>query len=360
MTRSLAAVFSGVPGQLTFQQIKTPTPRRGEVLVRVLGCTLCGSDLHSFEGRRTVSTPTILGHEIVGEIVAFGEDAPTHDVAGTPISIGSRVTWAIVANCSKCYFCKRDLPQKCLHAVKYGHESFRPGEELLGGVAEHCLLVRGVSIVAVPESLSLAVACPASCATATVVAALDAAGECAGKSVCVLGAGMLGLTACAMARRRGAARVVSVDVKPERCDRSIQFGADTAVTSLDFPSLRSDYDLQHGFDVVLELTGNSQAFNVGWQNVCVGGTLVLIGAVFPTEPFQLSMEQIVRRHLTLKGVHNYAPKHLVRALRFLEQTQHAHPWEELVSTWMPLQQCQAAFESGRSAKSIRIGVRPNS
>ncbi len=61
MSHSLAAVYSGFPGQIALQQIRTPTPRSGEVLVRVLGCTLCGSDLHSLEGRRAVPIPTILG-----------------------------------------------------------------------------------------------------------------------------------------------------------------------------------------------------------------------------------------------------------------------------------------------------------
>ncbi len=121
------------------------------------------------------------------------------------------MTWAIVANCGDCFFCRRDLPQKCLKAVKYGHEAFRPGEELLGGVAEHCLLVRGTSIVAIPEELPLEVACPASCATSTIAAALEGAGDLQDRTVCVLGAGMLGLTACAMARSCGASSIVCVD-----------------------------------------------------------------------------------------------------------------------------------------------------
>lgn len=358
MSHSLAAVYSGFPGQIALQQIRTQTPRSGEVLVRILGCTLCGSDLHSLEGRRAVPIPTILGHEIVGEIVALGSDAPQTDITGRPIGLGSRVTWAIVANCGDCYFCRRDVPQKCLKAVKYGHEAFRPGEELLGGVAEHCLLVRGTSIVAIPEELPLEVACPASCATSTIAAALEGAGDLQDRTVCVLGAGMLGLTACAMARSRGASSIVCVDQQPQRRERSLAFGATEAMDLAGLKSCRETELLKHGFDVVLELTGSPQAFEHGWSHVRTGGHLVLVGAVFPSDPFPLPLEQVVRRQLTLTGIHNYAPRHLVQAINFLSVTHSRFPFAELVSHWVPLRECQSAFDQGREGHAIRVGVRP--
>lgn len=357
MSRSLAAVYSGFPGRIALQQIETPTPRRGEIVVRVLGCTLCGSDRHSVEGRRTVPIPTILGHEIVGEIVATGVNAPTCDVTGHPIGLGSRITWAIVAHCGDCFFCHRNLPQKCLNAVKYGHEPFRSGEELLGGLAEHCLLVQGTSIVAIPEELPLEVACPASCATATIAAALEAAGDLSGRTLCVLGAGMLGLTACGMGRSRGASQVVCVDHQAQRRDQSLRFGATAAIAGDQLAVCRENADLKHGFDVVLELTGSTQAFELGWSHVRTGGHLILVGSVFPSEPFPLPLEQVVRRHLTLTGIHNYAPQHLVQAIEFLKATCNTYPWGELVSDWVPLSECQSAFEIG-AGDAIRIGIRP--
>src|SRR5262249_39058127 len=157
--------------QVAVRKFATPAPQTGETLVTVLGCTLCGSDLHSVDGRRTVPVPTVLGHEIVGTIAAFGDASPQRDFAGRELRVGDRITWGIVASCGKCFLCCRGLPQKCAHAVKYGHESLRPGRELLGGLADHCLLTPGTAIVRLPEALPLGVACPASCATATIAAA---------------------------------------------------------------------------------------------------------------------------------------------------------------------------------------------
>lgn len=357
MSQSHAVIYGGTAGQVTLQSLPTPVPGNGEILVRVLGCTLCGSDLHSFEGRRTVPVPTILGHEIVGEVVALGSAAPQWDLAGQPITVGSRATWAIVAHCGDCFYCLRDLPQKCLRAVKYGHEPLRPGYELLGGLAEHCLLVAGTSLVTLPPDLPMSVACPASCATATVAAALESAGELRDRSVCVLGAGMLGLNACAMASTRGAATVVCVDQQSIRCQQALEFGATRATSPQDLAAVRTELGLTHGFDVILELTGSPAAFEAAWPHARIGGVIVCVGSVFPSAPVPLALEQLVRRQLTLRGIHNYAPRHLLQAVEFLTATQDRFPWAGLVSQWLPLTECQSALELGQTSGAIRIGIR---
>lgn len=356
MTSSTAAVFAGTPGQVTLQQFPLPEPQSAEILVRILGCTLCGSDLHSFDGRRQVPIPTVLGHEIVGEIVAWGDAAPAKDLAGLPLQIGDRVTWSIVANCGDCFYCQRDLPQKCLQAVKYGHEKIRAGYELLGGLAEHCLLVGGTSLIKIPDELPLSVACPASCATATIAAAVEAAGRLDNRSICVLGAGMLGLTACAMAHSRGARPVVCVEPNPVRRERALKFGAHHVTDLNGLAEAMKQADLPHGFDVVLELSGNPTAYGATWPLIRTGGTLVLVGSVFPSAPVPLALEQVVRRHLTIRGVHNYAPRHLLTAIQFLEACHRDYPFAELVSEWIPLTDVADAFNRAHDPGAIRIGV----
>lgn len=173
MKQALAAVFDGSAGELQLREFPIPVPIGSEMLVRVLGCTLCGSDLHTLDGRRSVPIPTVLGHEIVGELLDSGDSASQCDMSGQPIRVGDRLTWAIVASCGTCFFCTRGLSQKCLHAIKYGHEAIQPGRELLGGLAEYCLLVPGTSILRLPDDMPLSVACPASCATATCISEFD-------------------------------------------------------------------------------------------------------------------------------------------------------------------------------------------
>lgn len=326
--------------------------------MRILGCTICGSDLHTVEGRRETPVPTILGHEIVGVIEKMGPGAPATDAAGHSLRIGDRVTWSIVASCGGCFFCQRGLPQKCVAMVKYGHEAMRPGHELTGGLAEYCVLAPGTAIVRLPDSLPLEVACPTNCATATVAAAMAAAGDAAGRNVCVLGAGMLGLTACAMASAAGASHVVAVDVTESRLQRAAAFGATQTVLPNTTGETMRSVTGGYGFDIVLELSGSTEAFHLGWEALRIGGTMVLVGSVFPAPPVPVALEQMVRRNVTLRGIHNYAPKDLATAVEFLANNQGRYPFAELVSEWYSLEQVTSALTAGRDPAKIRVGVRP--
>lgn len=357
-SRSLAAVFYGVPGIVELQELTTPTPRGPEVLVKVESCTLCGSDLHSIEGRRKVPVPTILGHEIVGRIEAFGPEAVRRDFSGKPLSEGDRVVWALVAACGRCLYCQRDLPQKCLSAVKYGHEAFRTGYELLGGLAERCLLTPGTAIVRVPEKLTLNTISPAGCATATIASALEATGDLRGRVVCIAGAGLLGLTAAAMSRSRSADVVIVCDVQPARLDWARRFGATHCVHPDGLTPLIRELTSNQGVDIALEVSGAPQAFESLFPNVRMGGQLLLIGAVFPSAPVPIAIEQIVRRNLTLRGIHNYGPDHLVQAVNFLDQYQEQFPFDRIVADWFSLRDVASAITAAHNPNVIRVGVIP--
>ncbi len=354
---TLAAVFRGPGLSLDLREIAIPEAGGSAMLVEVLACTLCGSDLHTLHGRRTVATPTILGHEILGRVASFGPEAPRRDAAGIPLREGDRVTWGVVAICGGCFYCRRDLPQKCERQVKYGHEPLRPGLELVGGLAGHCLLVPGTTVLRVPDDLPDAVACPVNCATATVAAALEAAGPIAGRRVLVMGSGMLGVTAMAWARTLGAEAVIACDLDPDRRALAGRFGATHAASPDDLASIALDSTGGYGFDVALEMTGAAESIEAILPLVRLGGTVVLVGSVFPTRPVPIAPEQIVRRCLTLRGVHNYAPRHLRAALDFLADHP-PFPFEGLVADWQPLGAIEQLLASPGSPDRLRLGIRP--
>jgi len=355
------AVFEG-PGNLQLRQVPAPTLQPGEVLVEVLGCTLCGSDLHSYTGRREVAVPTVLGHEIAGRVAVIGppgEHGVPRAVDGAPLAVGDRVAWAVVASCGRCDRCLRGLPQKCRHGVKYGHARLDDGREPLGGLGSHCLLLAGTSIVRLPESLPLEVACPAGCATATVAAALEPVGDITGLRVGVFGLGMLGLTACAMAHEAGAEVVLGIDPDAGRGERAKAFGA-TAVAMPDaLPDMVGD-PAADGLDLVLEMSGAPSAVTAAIATAGVGGSVHLVGSVFPSGSVPLDPEQVVRRQLSIRGTHNYAPKHLQQAVTFLERCHQRYPFASLVEGWLPLAEVEAAFDQALASGAVRIGVRPAS
>jgi putative phosphonate catabolism associated alcohol dehydrogenase len=354
---SRALVFHGPGLPLELREFPTTDPEGSEVLVEVVACTLCGSDIHTMQGRRIEPVPTVLGHEVIGRISRFGPTAARRDAAGRPLDVGDRVTWAIVASCGECFFCQRSLPQKCERRVKYGHEALAPRRELTGGLAEHCLLAPGSAIFRVPDRLSDEVACPANCATATVAGAIEALGDLAGRSVLILGCGMLGVTACAWAGALGAASVIACELDPDRRTLARTFGATHAVSPDELAACVSAATGGRGVDAAIELTGSPEAFDAMSPLVRIGGTIVVVGATYPARPVQLVMEDVVRRCLTIRGLHNYAWRHLQAAIEFLD-AHPEYPFASMVTAWNPLERVAQAVASGLARGTLRLGVRP--
>jgi putative phosphonate catabolism associated alcohol dehydrogenase len=353
-------LFHGPGRPLETAHFPTPEIRGAEILVRVGCCTLCSSDLHTHAGRRRIETPTVLGHEIVGRIEAFGPNSERHDFRGADLVVGNRVSWSVAASCGGCFFCAKQLPQKCETLFKYGHQTFDRGRPFTGGLADVVMLMPGSAIFRVPEILSDEVAASANCATATAAAALRAGGDVAGQNVLILGAGVLGLTACAMARAGGASSVIVSDPDAARRERARAFGA-TIVTSADPHDLADAVGigtLGRGADLVLELAGVADTVMAGLAHTCIGGTLILAGTVLPTPSIALDPEFVVRRLLTIRGVHNYAPRDLGTGLDFLAGPGQAFPLADLAARKFRLDNVEQAFHFAHDHGGMRVAVVP--
>lgn len=301
--------------------VPLPALGPGEVLVRVLLATVCGSDRHTVSGRRPSPHPSVLGHEAVGEVVEIGPGGARGD-DGAPLATGDRVVWGVTVSCGDCDRCRAGRTAKCRSVRKVGHEAFDSAWPLSGTYARHVVLPVGATIARVPTALPDVLASPAGCATATVAAALEAAGPLEGRRVLVSGAGMLGLTAVVGARDGGAADVVVVDPDAGRRGLALRFGA-SSVRGVDEPL---------GLvDVAVELSGATSAVQRCLDSLDVGGRLVLVGSVSPAPPVALDPEKVVRGWLTVAGVHNYEPRHLRAALELLARTRDLVPWTELVT-----------------------------
>lgn len=317
---TLAAVWRGGT-DIAVESVTVPPLGPGDALVRVRLATVCGSDRHTVSGRRQQPCPSILGHETVGEIVALGIGQP-RAVDGRPLGVGQRVVWSVTWPCGTCDRCLAGVTAKCRVVRKAGHEALDSDWGLSGGYAQHVLLPRGLPIAVIDDDLTDSVAAPASCATATVMAVLERAGNLAGRRVAVLGAGMLGLTAIAAAVCAGASAVTAVDPDAARMQLARRFGA-TAV--------RDSIGGAEASDILLEFSGVPDALEDGLAALDGQGIAVLAGAVTPNAAVTVDAESVVRRQLSILGVHNYEPRHLAAALTFLHRTCERFPWHELVA-----------------------------
>lgn len=360
MSSSRAVLFHGANRPLEVAQFDVPVPCGGEVLVRVACCALCRSDLHTHAGRRPGPVPAVLGHEIVGQVAAFGPDAPRVDLHGQHLTEGDRITWALAASCGHCFFCREQLPQKCERLFKYGHQRITPQRPFAGGLADHVLLVPGTACLRVPDEIPDALAALANCATATAAAALRCGGPLVGRTVLIFGAGVLGLTACAMARSGGAAAVLVCEPDAARRGRAAAFGATHAIAPdpEGLAAAVAAVTAGRGADVVLELAGAAESVQLGLAAARTGGTVVLAGTVLPTAPVVFNPEEVVRRMLTVRGVHNYAPHDLAAAVAFLAAHSRAYPFLELVGASFRLDNVEQAFAHAHAHPGSRVVITP--
>lgn len=314
-----------------------------DVLVAIELSTICGSDVHTVLGRRSAPVPLVLGHESVGRVIEVGE-AGADAADGTPLRIGDRVVWSVTISCGRCDRCAAGITQKCRELGKYGHERVSAHRELTGGFASHVQLRRGTTIVRVPEALPAAALAPASCATATAYAAVrrGAAGrDLDGVRVRVHGAGLVGLSAVAIAVSEGAI-VDVVDPNPDRRRLARRFGAEPDA---------------HAAEPEISIEASGHAVADAIADVAVGGTVVLVGSVFPADAVPLDAEAIVRRMVTITGVHNYAGSDLAAAVEFLAGPGRAFPFAEMVGTVHPLADLDHAISlAAAPGAAPRIGV----
>ncbi|PAY15739.1 alcohol dehydrogenase [Rhodopirellula sp. SM50] len=346
-----AAVFHQAGQPLSVEAFPRPSLLAGEALVRIRLCTICGSDLHTLKGLRIEPTPSILAHEVVGEIVELADPGPT-DVDGQPLEIGDRVTWSVCVSCFECDRCRSGMPQKCRQLVKYGHSVAAGREALSGGLAEYILLRRGTTIARLPAELPDEVASPINCATSTVAAAYRMAGDVFDQRILIFGAGMLGLTAVALGKESGAKQVTICDVDPQRLELAKRFGATDTI------SVESIGSLESSFDVIVECSGSPDAIETACRLGDVGARVVLVGSVMESRPVQLDPTSIVRKWMSIVGVHNYAPVDLRSAIDFISRCHHKYPFAKLVARTFDLSETNAAIEYSIQHRPIRVAVRP--
>jgi putative phosphonate catabolism associated alcohol dehydrogenase len=334
-----AAIFEQAGRPFRIAPMPLPAhPGEGEVLVQVSLATICGSDLHTIAGRRQEPVPCVLGHEAVGRVVDTG--------AGREAWQGKRVTWTLADSCGECAACTEyGLPQKCERLFKYGHAALSDGTGLNGTYASHILLRRGTHLVAVPDAVPDAVAASVNCSLATMAAVTEYLPQPCRTAV-VQGAGLLGLHGCALLRAAGVARVLVIDPDPGRLEKAAAFGGEPATSA----------EIEPGsVDVVVEAAGVASIVPEGLRMLRVGGHYLFAGLVHPDSALEITGETIIRRCLTLRGFHNYAPRHLERAVDFLRETA-ALPWASLVSPPLQLEKMDEAVALAQSRRWARVAL----
>ncbi len=263
--RAMAVVDYRRPLELVERSVPTPGP--GEVLVRVLACGVCYSDVKTATGHMpyspTLRLPHVPGHEIVGTVAARG--------AGAMLREGQRVVVYNYRGCGTCPRCRAGEENVCLDLQAW------IGFTSPGGFQEY-LAVPESHVLPLPDSTPTEMAAALSCATGTSYRALVARGRVQpGETVLVVGVGGVGLQAVQVARASGA-RVLAVDVDDRKLARALSCGAGAAARADQMTAawVRDQTD-GAGADLVVETAGREAALALASAAVRVGGRVVLVG-----------------------------------------------------------------------------------
>lgn len=358
MKKGQLIAFNGSGLPLEIQEHNLSSLQEGEILVRNRYTTLCGSDIHTYCGVRQEACPTVLGHEIVGEIVEIDPAHPGVDDNGQKLKIGDIITWSIFSSNPQSVFAQEGIPQKGDDLFKYGHAKITDGNAFHGGLAEYCVLRLNTGILKIPKAMPLPIAATLNCAIATVAASIRMAGDLKGKNILIFGMGLLGVACIAMCREAGAAWVGTADIADDRLLHAKRFGADHIVnSSTSSEMLKKQLFIKKGVDVVFDMSGSPVAMELGMDILAIGGIAVWVGAVFKNRKVGIDAEKIIRNLHTIKGIHNYNFDDFKYALNFLEKSWQKYPFDTVVEREFDLKDAEQAFEYAISHKPLRVGIR---
>lgn len=352
MEKGTFAVFSKAGQPIVLEEREIPVLAPGEILVKNEYATLCRSDISTYTGKRVEKSPTILGHEITGRIVRTAEEGPMYGLDGKELRAGDRVTWAIYAADPGSAMSLRGIPQKSSDLFKYGHERLTSDSAFHGGLSTHTVLRKHTPVMHLPEDMPARAAAIINCAVSTSAGSLRLAGDVQGRKVVLFGTGMLGVIACSMFREHGAAEVIAVDLSDARLETALRFGATSVLKSGTFDPSAMDAG------ITVDYSGAVPCMEAAVEALGIGGTSVWVGGVCPQEKVRVDSERIIRRLVTVKGLHNYNAEDFRQAVTFMETAWKKYPVTELVcDCGFTLKDADAAFRYAIEANPYRVGVR---
>ena len=257
------------------QLAEPPAPAAGEVVVQIVTCGICGTDLHEYVAGPIVTpvephpltgaqNPQILGHEFAGDVVAVGPGVSS-------VREGDRVAIMPLAYCGHCAYCRRGLQHLCATMGCVGLSHAWGGMAELATVAEY-------QVVRLPEGVTHrqgALIEP----TAVAAYGVERAGVGPGDRVLITGAGPIGALAALCARSAGASTVYISEPNPARRARAEALGVATVLdpSALDVPGFLREQADGLGVDVAIECSGHPNGFATAIRSLRRRGTLAQTG-----------------------------------------------------------------------------------
>ncbi len=340
---TMRAAVLVAPERFELREVPLPQIAEDQVLIQVLRCGLCGTDIHIFKGHYSADRlPLIPGHEFSGRVAAFGAKA-------RGVTLGQAVTADINVGCGQCFYCRKNEILNCpaMHQI---------GIHVDGGLAEY-VKVPASHIVPIPANTAPelgALTEPVSC----IVRAIKKSRLRLGESVLILGSGPIGNLHLQLARQVGAVPIIVSEPNPGRADWARRSGADLVVSD---PALLRQAVLDatdgRGADLVIESVGHTSLYEQAFDLVRPGGRVLAFGLAEQSAKAHYLPFQVVLKELGLQGSVAGMGDDMHEAMTLIahERVQLSH----FIETVYPLEkiaEAMNAFVSDRSINKVQIAV----
>lgn len=342
----MKAMMFYAPGDIRMEEVPTPQPGRGEVLVEIGAALTCGTDVKTYRRGHPLlipNPPSVFGHEFAGTIVGLGDG-----VSG--LHLGQRVVAANSAPCGECFYCKEGRLSLCQNL------------KLLNGAYAEAIVVpeRIVrrNLLPIPEHATFAQAAlvePLAC----VVHGVDRTDIRLGDTVAVIGPGPIGLMFIALAKARGA-RVIAVGLGGMRLELAKALGADETVDAekVDDPvqAVRELTVRGRGADRAVEAVGSPETWEQALNIVRPGGLVNLFGGCPSGTEVRLDTQRVHYHELQIIGVFHHTPKYVMRALELIGMGR--LDTDAIISAEYALSQVEEALQAHMKEEVVKAAVIP--
>lgn len=262
-------------------------PRPSDVVIDILYCGICHSDLHQVRNDWGNSKyPMVPGHEIIGRVISVGA-AVTRFKAGDPVGVG-----CMVDSCQHCAACSKGLEQYCEEVPTYTYNDIDRRDQMptFGGYSDK-IVVSDKFVLKIPDGLDLKGAAPLLCAGITTWSPLRHWRVDSGSSVAVIGLGGLGHMALKLAKALGT-HVSLFTRSPGKEQDACRLGADRVILSTDAPQMSA---VKGGFDLIIDTVPYAHDLNPYLPTLKLDGTLVLVGLLGDLDPVLNTVPLIMGR-----------------------------------------------------------------
>lgn len=289
---------------LRITEIEKPAPKSDEVLIKVMVCGICGTDVHIFNGDGgCFPTPpgTVLGHEFSGVIEQVGENV-------TAFNVGDRVCVDPNQLCGECYYCKNGIGHFCEKMTGIG-------TGVNGGFAQYCCVSQSqvYKIADTTTYQMAAMAEPVACC----LHGIDMCDISCGDTVAIIGGGMIGMIMLQLAKLSGASKLIMIEPVLEKHETAKKLGADICINPIneDVAKILNTHGINR-ISTVIECVGKVETMNLAIQIAGKKSTVMMFGLTAPDDELKIKPFEIFQKEIVLKAsfINPYTQKRAVELI----------------------------------------------